>query len=55
MSQFLDTAGLEVLWELIKAQTKAPANVKTTEEWEIPANQGYIPAKGEIIVYSDYG
>lgn len=50
--KFLNQEGLSVLWELIKDKVDSLRTVKTRSEWA--ALRDYVPAKGEIIVYSDY-
>lgn len=51
--QFLDKAGLRLLKQYIdQSTTGVSVQYGTTEYWD--SQIGYIPAKGEIIVYSDY-
>lgn len=53
-NKFLDSKGLEILWELIKqeVQNKQVTTVNSSQYWN--DNADYIPKAGEIIVYSDY-
>ena len=51
--QFLDKAGLKLIKRYIdQSVTSASIQYGTTEYWN--SKQGYVPAKGEIIVYSDH-
>ena len=51
--QFLDKAGLRLLKRYIdQSVTSVSVQYGTTEYWN--SQIGYVPAKGEIIVYSDY-
>ena len=50
--QFLDKAGLKLIKKYIdQSVTSVPVNYGTTEYWN--SKIGYVPAKGEIIVYTD--
>lgn len=52
--KFLDSTGLEVLWDLIKQEVsnKSVVTMNTTSIWD--KKESYIPTPGEIIVYTDY-
>lgn len=51
MNKYLDIKGLERFYRGLKGKF-VNVEVKTTEQWNSQID--YIPAKGQLIVYSDY-